>query len=201
MQRAKALNCTLANKGYPSCTGQLNIGIFFDGTGNNLDSDYKIPKPSERKHSNVVKIFNTCPDRYNDGYFRHYIPGVGTPFPEIGDSAWHPLGGAFGWNGENRITWAFTRLLNAAQRYVLKSVLLGDEISARISENMASSTNPDFMRRSVLRTWQKSLAANLKGQKPRIELMNLSVFGFSRGAAEARAFCNWLLEVCEPGRR
>jgi hypothetical protein len=24
------------------------------------------------------------------------------------------------------------------------------------------------------------------------------VFGFSRGAAEARAFCNWLLEVCEP---
>jgi hypothetical protein len=198
MQRAKALNCTLAPKGTPSCTGQLNIGIFFDGTGNNKENDYELVNPLDRKHSNVVKLFNAYPDRNDEGYFSHYIPGVGTPFPKIGDSGKNILGGAFAWNGENRITWAFTRLLNAAQRYVLKSILLDDEISARISENMASSTNPAFMRRAVLRTWQKTLASNLKGQKPGVELINLSVFGFSRGAAEARAFCNWLLEVCEP---
>jgi hypothetical protein len=195
MQRATALNCTLSQKGTPTCTGQLNIGIFFDGTGNNKGNDYETLKPSD---SNVVKLFNAYPDQNDEGYFSHYIPGVGTPFPKIGDSGKNPLGGAFAWNGENRITWAFTRLLNAAQRYVLKSILLDDTISARISENMASSTNPASMRRHVLRTWQKTLASNLKGQKPRVAIINLSVFGFSRGAAEARAFCNWLLEVCEP---
>ena len=196
MQRAKASNCTLANRGNPSCTGQLNIGIFFDGTGNNLIADFKNPKPSERKHSNVVKLFNAYPDQNIDGYFAHYIPGVGTAFPEIGDTG-GTLGGAFGWNGENRILWAFTRLLNAPQRYVLNSVLLDDKLSAQITDNMASSMTPAFMRRRILRHWQETLAANLEGKKPRIELINLSVFGFSRGAAEARAFCNWLFEVCE----
>jgi hypothetical protein len=83
MQRAKALNCTLAQKGMPSCTGQLNIGIFFDGTGNNKGNDYKSPKPLDRKHSNIVKIFNAYPDQNDEGYFSHYIPGVGTPFPKI----------------------------------------------------------------------------------------------------------------------
>jgi len=28
-------------------------------------------------------------------------------------------------------------------------------------------------------------------------LINVSVFGFSRGAAEARAYCNWILECCK----
>lgn len=196
IQRAKASNCMLVNKGRPSCTGQLNVGVFFDGTGNNLIADYKKPKLADRKHSNIVKLFNTYPDRNGDGYFSHYIPGVGTPFPEIGDSG-PAAGGAFGWNGENRIIWAFTRLLNSPQRYVLNSVLLDDELSARISNNMASITNLASMRRKGLRHWQEALASNLKGKKPRIELINLSVFGFSRGAAEARAFCNWLFEVCE----
>jgi hypothetical protein len=196
MQRGKALNCMLASKGRSACTGQLNIGIFFDGTGNNLIADYKKPKLSERKHSNIVKLFNNFPDENRNGYFKYYIPGVGTPFPEIGDPG-HTLGGPFAWNGENRIIWAFTRLLNTAQRYVLNSILLDDEISARISESMASITNPAFMRRRALRHWQETLASNLKGKMPRVELINLSVFGFSRGAAEARAFCNWLFEVCE----
>lgn len=196
MQRAKSLNCTLKEKTSPSCTGQLHIGIFFDGTGNNMTADYKKPKPSDRKHSNVVKLFNTYPDQNDKGYFAHYIPGVGTPFPEIGDSG-HLLGGPFAWNGENRIIWAFTRLLNSIQRYVLKKDLLDEELSAGVSNNMASITNPGFMRRLGLKDWQKTLISNLKGQKPYVELINLSVFGFSRGAAEARAFCNWLFEVCE----
>jgi hypothetical protein len=198
LQRAKAMNCTLANKGALSCTGQLNVGIFFDGTGNNKDIDYEKLKPLDRKHSNVVKLFNTYPDRTGDGYFSYYIPGVGTPFPQIGDSGKNVFGGAFAWDGENRITWAFTRLLNAPQRYVLDGNLLDDEISAHLSKYLASSTTSASRRQSVLRTWQKTLASNLKGKLPRVELINLSVFGFSRGAAEARAFCNWLFEVCEP---
>lgn len=197
MQRAKSLNCTLDKKGVPSCTEQLNVGIFFDGTGNNLNADYKKAKPAERKHSNIVKLFNTYPSKESAGYFAFYIPGVGTPFPEIGDSG-PATGGAFGWNGENRIIWAFTRLLNAPQRYVLNSVLLDDANSARITNDLASITSFSSSRRKELRSWQKKLAENLKEKKPCVELINLSVFGFSRGAAEARAFCNWLFEVCEP---
>jgi uncharacterized protein (DUF2235 family) len=41
------------------------------------------------------------------------------------------------------------------------------------------------------------LRAVLKGRKPAVEQINLSVFGFSRGAAQARTFVNWLFEVCE----
>lgn len=197
MQRAKSLNSTLGQLSKPSCTGKLHVGIFFDGTGNNLTNDYIRPKPSERKHSNVVKLFNTYLDEKERGYFKYYIPGVGTPFPAINDSGTSRLGGAFAWDGEKRVIWAFTRILNAVQQYVLKSLLLGDQLAALITDNMASSMNPSFMRRYVLRHWQETLASNLKGKKPQIELINLSVFGFSRGAAEARAFCNWLVEVCE----
>jgi len=198
MQRAKALNCTLATKKNPSCTAQLHIGIFFDGTGNNKTLDYDSRAVSTRRHSNVVKLFNTFPDRQGNGYYKYYIPGVGTPFPEIGDSGENPLSGGMAWNGENRIIWAFTRLLNTPQHYVLKTLLLDDEMSARVTGNMASVTNFGLMRRHGLKDWQEKLAASLKNKKPYIELINLSVFGFSRGAAEARAFCNWLFEVCEP---
>ncbi len=196
IQRAKALNCGLAGKAAPSCAGQLHIGIFFDGTGNNKIVDYERLTSRDRKHSNIVKLLNTYPDQRDDGYFSYYIPGVGTPFPEIGDSGTF-LGGAFAWDGGKRIIWAFTRLLNAAQQYVLRTILLNDEISARITDNLASTLTPPAMRRHVLETWQNTLASNLKGKKPRVELINLSVFGFSRGAAEARAFCNWLFEVCK----
>jgi hypothetical protein len=198
MQRARALNCTVAKSITPTCAGQVSVGIFFDGTGNNMGVDYDSRKPFDRKHSNVVKLFNAYPDRNQDGYFSFYIPGVGTPFPEIGDSGKNVFGGAFAWDGEQRIIWAFTRLLNAVQRFVLRTTLIENDLSAKISANLASSVSPAFMRRSVLRNWQKTLASNVKGRKPQIELISLSVFGFSRGAAEARAFCNWLLEVCEP---
>lgn len=198
IQRAKALNCGIAHAAKPSCIAQINVGIFFDGTGNNMESDYKTPSREQRKHSNIVKLFNAYPENPEAGYFRLYIPGVGTPFPAIDDDGTSKFGGAFAWDGENRITWAFTQLLNAPYQYVARTLLLDNDRSKLISGNMASSSNPGFMRRMVLRTWQKTLASNLKGQLPRIELINLSVFGFSRGAAEARAFCNWLFEVCEP---
>ena len=55
--RQKALQCALPKDNAPSCSGQVFVGIFFDGTGNNLHYDYEVPPPEKRKHSNVVKIF------------------------------------------------------------------------------------------------------------------------------------------------
>ncbi len=86
MQRAKAAGCTVPKDNKPSCSGQVFVGLFFDGTGNNRIADYEEPPVEERNHSNVVRLFHTFRDEPEKGYFRHYIPGVGTKFPEIGDN-------------------------------------------------------------------------------------------------------------------
>jgi hypothetical protein len=193
MQQAQALNCTLPKDNKPACTGQIHVGIFFDGTGNNMKADFDDLPPAKRKHSNVVRLFQAYRHEPKAGYFHFYIPGVGTKFPEIGDGG--TLGGGFALTGEQRITWALTDLLNAPKLFVLNSLLIKDQ--STVSHSMVTSGTDGVMRRTILNTWQDKLNADLKDQKPRITLINLSVFGFSRGAAEARAFCNWLFEVCK----
>ncbi len=196
MQRAKALKCSTEKDSAPSCSGQVNVGIFFDGTGNNMEADYRKPALDKRKHSNIVKLFNTFPDNNAGGFFRYYIPGVGTPFPQIGDTG-GTFGSAFAWDGENRLTWALTRLLNTPHLFVNRSMMLDDARSATIANNMASVFTPPALRREIMRNWQKTLMQAIANKKPAVEVINLSVFGFSRGAAEARAFSNWLFESCE----
>lgn len=199
MQRMRALSCANTNA-TPRCKGQVFVGLFFDGTGNNKKLDHDNLPPAKRKHSNVVRLFNTYRDAPSGGYFRHYIPGVGTPFPEIGDTnspnQKFNLGSSTAEKGEHRIAWGLIQLINSAHRYVTNAPLIQPGQDKTIVNNMASTTNPAAMRRVVLRTWQDKLQAALKGKKPEVEQINVSVFGFSRGAAEARVFCNWLFEVC-----
>jgi hypothetical protein len=217
MQRVAALACTLPKDNAPACTGQVNVGIFFDGTGNNRDEDYLGIAASEqikamrsgtaplapasfpdglRKHTNIVRLFHAHRDEPKAGFFRYYIPGVGTPFAEIGDEG-GTRGSAMGAGGEERILWAFTRLLNATYDYVLKGFLLNDDESKALVDKLSSRLSHAWQRRDDLKIWQAKLEAALKGKKPRIVQINLSVFGFSRGAAQARAFTNWLFEVCD----
>ena len=195
--RAKALNCTLAKSSKPTCSGQLDVGIFFDGTGNNMSEDFDKQPPQSRKHSNVVKLFRTHQLNLKLGQYAYYVPGVGTPFPKVDGFMGSIAGGAFAWNGESRITWAFTQLLNTPKLYVLNDTLLDEDKAAEVASNLASSLTPPAIRRNALRYWQDQLKAAIKDKKPTIEQINLTVYGFSRGAAEARAFCNWLFEVCD----
>lgn len=199
--RAKALACTLPKAPTPTCSGQVFVGIFFDGTGNNLKKDYETPPVAERKHSNVVRLFHTFRNDPETGYIRTYIPGVGTPFPEIGDNNKYLFdvnrGAAMGERGEDRIIWGLIQLLNAPHRYVTAAPLIQNPEAKTIATTLASSGSPAAQRRLALRTWQDKLAATLKDRKPRVEQINVSVFGFSRGAAEARVFVNWLFEVCK----
>ena len=202
LQRAKALACTLPKDNTPSCSGQLFVGMFFDGTGNNVTEDYEKPPAEKRKHSNVVRLFHTFRDEPKKGYIRNYIPGVGTPFPEIGDDNKYLFdvnrGAAMGERGEDRIIWGLLQLTNAPHQYVTGGALLIQNPQAKtIATTLASSGSPAAQRRLALRTWQDKLATALKGRKPAIEQINVSVFGFSRGAAEARVFVNWLFEVCK----
>lgn len=127
MQRAKAMNCKIAKSNKPSCTDQIFIGMFVDGTGNNLHNDFEQPPASNRKHGNVVKLFHTYSDDVQAGNFKFYISGVGTPFPQIGDDE-AMFGGLFGCNGENRVIWAFTRLLNAPHFCRLSEVKSAEKV-------------------------------------------------------------------------
>jgi len=204
LQRLNALSCTMKKEDRPTCSGQVFVGIFFDGTGNNLDADYGTPEkpvpPGKRKHSNIVRLYHTYRNEPDKGYLSYYIPGVGTPFPDIDDDGeyWGPnRGSAFAEKGESRIIWAFTRLLNAPIQYVLDREIIPVSLAKAISNNLASVFSPGALRRVALNTWQDNLKAALDGKKPKVEQINLSVFGFSRGAAEARAFVNWLFEVCK----
>jgi len=201
MQRVKALQCTVPKDNAPTCSGQVFAGIFFDGTDNNRERDYENLPVEKRRHSNVVRLFHTYREDWAKGYFRIYVPGVGTKFSEIGDSgkSWESTAGsAAAWKGEDRIIWALLQLLNAPHRFACENAyLIPNEQAKTIVGNTASATTPGAMRRVILNTWQDKLAAALKNRKPRVEQINLSVFGFSRGAAEARAFVNWLFEVCK----
>ena len=177
------------------------MGLFFDGTGNNMRADYDLVFADKRKHTNIVKLFQAFKDESAHGYFRVYLPGVGTPFPEIGDNntyTWKNWGSVAAEKGEHRIIWAFTQLLNAPHQFVFGNApLISDALAKTITNKLASTLEFSVTRRFVLNTWQEQLKATLKGNKPKVEQINVSVFGFSRGAAEARAFVNWLFEVCK----
>lgn len=82
----------------------------FDGTGNNLNHDFFIANP---KHpTNIARLFRATigtgtaggvpsddqsklfdDDGGGDGkYFKFYMPGVGTPFPEVNDPDYSTMG-------------------------------------------------------------------------------------------------------------
>jgi hypothetical protein len=238
----------------PGCKGQLTIGIFFDGTGNNKDTDYgpeKRPFPFlKRHHSNIVRLFHAfpdeedeCPHRYTSGttnrVYRYYVPGVGTKFDEVGDRLNIPgislaeaaLGAGAGAGGDARIMWAMAQVLNAVYRFYtttptiitehdvqnsLKQIVAKEKQSNRTWKRVskrdtmlkapASETSQytyewlsqDENRNKVYLEWFKQkIRPRLDNENPRRKLtqINIHVFGFSRGAAEARAFANYFLEA------
>ncbi|WP_196766233.1 type VI secretion system baseplate subunit TssF [Pseudomonas putida] len=87
----------------PPCSRTLHISLFFDGTGNNLNNDLfesAVPHPT-----NIARLFRAtigaghvggtahrsgrangltdAAGTANGDYYKYYMPGVGTPFPEV----------------------------------------------------------------------------------------------------------------------
>jgi uncharacterized protein (DUF2235 family) len=164
--------------------------------------------PNQCSHSNVVVLYDAYRDAPDQGYFAVYVPGVGTAFPEIGEPSESDEGKAYGKGGDARINWALIQLINAIHRAVYKVPLLEDKDAGKAAtsspmhrEGLAANLEGKLQyllhgtpgipeRRApevvpLLRRLTKALALR---PKPRVALVNLSVFGFSRGAAQARAF-------------
>jgi hypothetical protein len=222
------------------CVGQMDVGFFFDGTGNNKDKDYgpeSNPFPFlKRRHSNVVRLYHAFPDEDDknpyrrtidtaDRIYRYYIPGVGTPFPKVGDDEdgllWgvkSGLGAGFGKGGEARIVWAMVQLINAMLRFYNKPVIPDDQVKGIVEEAASIDDTPEVVARAnsaiarryttsfhdgkrnnifwgLLETWIKPLLD--AKQKPALGRVNIHVFGFSRGAAEARTFVNYLRALAD----
>ncbi|QIX97568.1 DUF2235 domain-containing protein [Cedecea sp. FDAARGOS_727] len=209
------------------CCKTLHISLFFDGTGNNLNNDFYLSNP---KHpTNIARLFRasigngTAGGVSNTGglfdsdsslkgsYFKYYIPGVGTPFPEINDLDYSLRGLAFADRGEDRINWGLLRIIDALKRSLSKSNTdsskLSDGETRDALKNMATSMasfgltgshNRYEEFSSQLKKLEKELGTALQppnpGQ-PKLLGVKLYIYGFSRGAAAARTFVRWLSEL------
>ncbi|MFI8982868.1 T6SS phospholipase effector Tle1-like catalytic domain-containing protein [Ectopseudomonas khazarica] len=192
------------------CCKALHISLCFDGTNNHEPSD-SIADPICT--SNVARLYHASIEKTEKGFFRYYSPGVGTVFEEIKEYLPSQAGliGASG--GEDRINWGLTRLI-AALKETLKeagqeplSIAQTQALVEAMATNWAASVlsggileNGAHKRKAAMQPYEDELANLLEqrrnsGEKPEILALRLYVYGFSRGAAQARAFANWLMEL------
>lgn len=217
------------------CSIPVRVGLFFDGTNNNVERDREgkriglpdietgIPtplgnkplSPEECSHSNVARLFRTYPNnKQTGGYFRNYIPGVGTPFREIDELTESAEGKTFALGGEARIIWGLLQVLNAVHMIVRdQEPLYRDSDAGRLAQSYGCEVGRVEQRGNgkgpttvmTHRRWFAPHLAKLKAvlaatPKPVIPSLRISVFGFSRGAAEAAAFCHLLDDLLKGGQ-
>lgn len=161
-------------------------------------------EPQDASHSNVARLFAAYPDKKQaSGMFAYYIQGVGTPFKEIGEPTESQSGKAFAKGGQPRIVWGLLQVLNAiyATMYGGDAFLYKTEEVGKLAQsydNEVGHPEPGSGGRGrviTAREWFAPHLAKLQAvltarPKPHIPTLKVSVFGFSRGAAEAVAFCH-----------
>lgn len=170
-------------------------------------------KPEETSHSNVARLFSTFPgDKRTQGYFPYYIAGVGTPFAKIGELTETDDGKAFAKGGQARIVWGLLQVLNAINGTSGGSKPLYDDTEVgklaqsyvnnvgRVERDVENRQNVRVTHRAWFKPHLEKLKAELASRpKPIIPSITISVFGFSRGAAEAAAFCHFFAELLDDG--
>ncbi|EOV8483010.1 DUF2235 domain-containing protein [Klebsiella aerogenes] len=222
------LSLAVGRRVEPPCCKTLHISLFFDGTGNNLNHDLFVANP---KHpTNIARLFRATIgqgyaggladkgpellDASNSGgnkYYKYYIPGVGTPFPEVMDLDFSIMGLAAATHGEDRINWGLLRLVDALKRTMDKDAL-SDGDSWKAVKKMATSMvsfglTGSANRYETIHNLLNAMSADLRKAllpatpgKQKLLGIKLYVYGFSRGAAAARTFVNWLSELLpKPG--
>ncbi|MEZ2352239.1 DUF2235 domain-containing protein [Caballeronia sp. RCC_10] len=172
------------------CSDVVNISVYFDGTGNNKEVDEKL-----RKWANPARMWRAAQlaSELGDTTIHPiYISGVGTDFnggatdwldrseTYIQDNVFGLSGGAGGTRrnefGKNNVNEA------------LRRVLLDNAKKLNATTTEYAGKGKDYS----LSELSKALAKHRL-----IKMINLSIFGFSRGAALARAFSNDFLKDCK----
>lgn len=205
--RAKAMACIRSPKA-THCQGQVHASLFFDGTGNNdrwVEDGHNQSQRARNKHSNVARLFDAHLGEPENGFFRYYMPGVGTPFKEVGDTSsieYGVAGMGCGYKGADRINFGIISIFNAVHQYLTRTPLLspsetGSFAAAMSRDALGPITVEGAMRWTGLTALEDQLAAVVKGHQRKVTQINVSIFGFSRGAAEARACAFWLAQICE----
>lgn len=174
------------------CADVLHLSVFFDGTGNNKDVD----EPT-RKWSNVARIHRAAEMLATRGSSNHavYISGVGTPFngKPLDKQDGHRIsvednytGGFAGHGGTRRLDFGLQQVNDALTKVLVdRAKTLGQTVEKHAADGKRQSF---------------SEVASALAQHRLIKQINVSIFGFSRGAALARAFCNQWLWKCEDNR-
>lgn len=190
-QCQRAASCNADQASGLCCVKEIHVGIFFDGTNNNRDRDRPF-----KGHSNIVSLFDA--HEFDDTEnFRYYVPGVGTRFSEIGEEEEsNASGNTFAKGGEARIHFGMLQVFNAVCRASAEHDLL---TQAEMKEMVTSTSglhtvwrlSNDRMVR-IFRELDSRLLRAIEGKRPKVTKVNVSVIGFSRGAAQARTFINWL---------
>ena len=172
---------------FQDCRDCVHIALFFDGTGNNRFDD-----DAEQKWSNVARLFFAAREQKDLGIYRIYISGVGTRYNASRNWAeridsWvedASLGNFGGLGGDRRLQGGDTQMNDALERVLLQNARTEGDKVKKIADRMKGEG------------FEKMFAALANHRL--IKSISFSVFGFSRGAALARAFSNRLAEQLVP---
>ena len=154
---------------------------------------------------------------------RTYIPGLGTKYDAVGDTGEDKMkkdGLAFAKRGQNRIIWALVEAINHVHEYYLDAKLVSDSTflkeynsldlpsfeEAGHSFSAGGERDIDKLGAAFTKTLSQlhqklnvylPVGEGKTKDKGVVKHLYYSIFGFSRGAAEARVFANWFLWLCK----
>lgn len=197
INQIKQNNCDVASDApcaKQDCSDVLHISMYFDGTGNNKEAD-EIKKqwanPARLWRSAMQYIFDN--DQKDNPINAHaiYVSGVGTRFNgelnifERGIATLEDksLGNAAGLGGTRRLDYGESQFNHALNTAIKINTERADLALGRYANQKKTDS---FL------ALEKKL-----GQHRLIKKINMSIFGFSRGAALARAFNNQLIFKCK----
>jgi len=185
-----------------SCQQTPHVSVFFDGTNNNDEKTNPLRDSLKRCHTNVARLFNVAIDKNDDCLFAFYIPGVGTPLPEIGETTYSQMGKAMAEGFNARCLWAFIRVLNAVYRAVTpdkSQPLISRDKAAHLCDAGANGDMSGFADYLQILGVTHKDAVDSGDTRRTVKKIWINVIGFSRGAAGARAFVHRLVNEWAPG--
>ena len=195
----QAQNAASGGPGAFTCAHSLHISLFFDGTNNNEPYDMRTDGGRTPNPTNIARLYHASLRDQDQGYFRYYMPGVGTAFPEIKEMDFSGWGLITANRGEDRINWALLQIADALL-FALnnKQGLKLPQAQAMLEKMSTFWPLTDLgraSRRAAIQELLEPLRAKVATALPKVVAIKLFVYGFSRGAAEARTFVNWLSEL------